>query len=200
MTASTATTSARSRPCRRSTRSGSSTSGRSRNSLANAADRLPGGGRGPSVPPLPAAKRLTDRHTPLAGQEALADFLASGAYERHVRSIRRRNAVRRDALVAALTHHLGDVVTIAGAAAGLHLVVWLPGVAVAREATLAEAARAAGVGLYPVSPTAAAGSRRTGDAGFIIGYAGLDAGAIDRGVAALAAVLKGTLGRTMPPA
>ena len=152
------------------------------------------------VPALAAAKRLTDRHTPVAGQGALADLLASGAYERHVRSIRRRNAVRRDALVAALNHHLGDVVTIAGAAAGLHLVVWLPGVPVAREATLADAARAAGVGLYPVSPTAAAGSRRTGDAGFIIGYAGLDAGAIDRGVAALAAVLKGTLRRSMPPA
>ena len=31
------------------------------------------------------AKRLTDRHTPLPEQDALADLLASGAYERHVR-------------------------------------------------------------------------------------------------------------------
>ena len=38
------------------------------------------------------AKHLTDRHTPLPEQDALAELLASGVYERHVRSMRRKNA------------------------------------------------------------------------------------------------------------
>ena len=46
------------------------------------------------------AKRLTDRHTPSLEQEALADLIESGAYERHVRRVRRRNGERRAALLA----------------------------------------------------------------------------------------------------
>ena len=64
------------------------------------------------------AKRLTDRHTPGLEQEALADLIESGAYERHVRRVRRRNGERRAALLAALTAALGDAVTVVGADAG----------------------------------------------------------------------------------
>ena len=49
-----------------------------------------------------AAKRLADRHTPALEQEALADLITSGAYERHIRRVRRRNGERRAALLAAL--------------------------------------------------------------------------------------------------
>jgi GntR family transcriptional regulator/MocR family aminotransferase len=127
------------------------------------------------------AKRLTDRHSPLLDQDALADLLESGAYERHVRSIRRRNAARRAALLAALAEHLGGAVTIAGAETGLHIVVWLDGVAAAREAGIVAAAR--------VSPLYDPQEPRPEAAGFILGYAGLEADTIRRGVAALAAVL-----------
>ncbi len=60
------------------------------------------------------AKRLTDRHAPLLEQEALAELLASGAYERHVRSIRRRNAERRSVLLAALAESCGQAVRSRG--------------------------------------------------------------------------------------
>ena len=40
------------------------------------------------------AKRLADRHSPGLEQEALADLIESGAYERHVRRVRRRNGER----------------------------------------------------------------------------------------------------------
>ncbi|MGE0513882.1 MAG: PLP-dependent aminotransferase family protein, partial [Hyphomicrobiaceae bacterium] len=37
-------------------------------------------------------KRLTDRHTTSLEQDALADFMQTGAYERHIRRLRRSNA------------------------------------------------------------------------------------------------------------
>jgi GntR family transcriptional regulator/MocR family aminotransferase len=135
------------------------------------------------------AKRLTDRHTPLLEQDALTELLESGAYERHVRSIRRKNTERRAVLLRALTNYLGTAVTIAGADTGLHVVAWINGVAADREPAIIEAARAAGVGLYPVSPLYDATEPRPAAAGFILGYAGLDAHALRRGVAVLATAL-----------
>jgi hypothetical protein len=46
------------------------------------------------------AKRLTARHSPGLEQEALADLIKGGAYEQHVRRVRRRNGERRAALLA----------------------------------------------------------------------------------------------------
>lgn len=134
------------------------------------------------------AKRLTDRHTPLLEQEALAELLSSGAYERHIRSIRRRNAERRAALLQALAAECGTRLTVAGADTGLHVVAWLNGIPAEREAAIVEAARAAGIGLYPIGPLYASGAERPTEAGFVIGYAALDVDAIRRGVAGLAAV------------
>ncbi|GJD51956.1 HTH-type transcriptional regulatory protein GabR [Methylobacterium crusticola] len=135
------------------------------------------------------AKRLTDRHTPLAAQDALADLLASGAYERHVRGMRKRNAERRAVLLRALADALGPAVTVVGAGTGLHVVAWFGGIAAAREAALAAAARAAGIGLHPVAPLYDPAEPRPAAAGFVLGYAGLAAEDLRRGVGVLAAVV-----------
>lgn len=58
-------------------------------------------------------------------QLTLAEFIASGAYDRHVRASRLRYRRRRDALVAALATHAPDV-HVTGIAAGLHAVLRLP--------------------------------------------------------------------------
>jgi GntR family transcriptional regulator/MocR family aminotransferase len=135
------------------------------------------------------AKRLTDRHTPLLEQEALADLLASGVYERHVRSIRRKNTERRAVLLQALADNLGSSVTVAGADTGLHVVIWIDGIAADSEPAILAAARAAGIGLYPISSLYDPTELRPAAAGFILGYAGLNADALRRGVAVLATVL-----------
>lgn len=135
------------------------------------------------------AKRLTDRHTPLLEQDALAVLLASGAYERHVRAMRRRNAARRAALLAALEEGLGPRVTVSGAETGLHVVAWCEDIAAEHEDALAGAARAAGIGLHPIGPLYAAGLPRPTRAGFVLGYAGLEADALRRGVAILARII-----------
>ncbi|MFI9613029.1 PLP-dependent aminotransferase family protein [Streptomyces sp. NPDC052023] len=58
-------------------------------------------------------------------QLTLAEFLTSGAYDRHVRSARLRYRRRRDDLIAALAEHAPDV-RATGIAAGLHAVLRLP--------------------------------------------------------------------------
>ncbi|MEU8865951.1 PLP-dependent aminotransferase family protein [Streptomyces umbrinus] len=58
-------------------------------------------------------------------QLTLADFVASGSYDRHVRRMRQRYRRRRDRLVAALAVHAPHV-EVTGIAAGLHAVLRLP--------------------------------------------------------------------------
>ncbi|MGW4779091.1 MocR-like pyridoxine biosynthesis transcription factor PdxR [Streptomyces filamentosus] len=58
-------------------------------------------------------------------QLAFAEFLSSGAYDRHVRAMRLRYRRRRDQLVAALAEHAPGI-RVGGIAAGLHAVLPLP--------------------------------------------------------------------------
>ncbi len=97
------------------------------------------------------AKRLTDRHSPTLEQAALADFIQSGTYERHVRKLRRKNAQRRAALLDALSDHFGDAIEIHGSEAGLHVVTWFKKFEATQEGYIARQGRQRGVGIYPIS-------------------------------------------------
>ncbi|MFI8386378.1 PLP-dependent aminotransferase family protein [Streptomyces sp. NPDC085540] len=69
-----------------------------------------------------AAKRPTDWACGALDQLTLAEFITSGAYDRHVRGMRLRYRRRRDELVEVV----GDRVGVSGIAAGLHAVLDLP--------------------------------------------------------------------------
>src|SRR5262249_48282687 len=69
------------------------------------------------------AKWLTDRHTMMIEQRALADFINEGALERHLRRMRILYDKRRQALVRALGAQFGERVTILGENSGIHLMV-----------------------------------------------------------------------------
>ncbi|WPW30883.1 PLP-dependent aminotransferase family protein [Streptomyces atratus] len=71
------------------------------------------------------AKGLSDWSSSALEQLTLAEFIESGAYDRHVRSMRLRYRHRRDQLVAVLAQRAPDV-RISGIAAGLHAVLELP--------------------------------------------------------------------------
>jgi len=147
----------------------------------------------PLVPTFVRAKRLTDRHAPRLEQATLAALIASGAYERHVRRLRRDHERRRAALLQAAARHLPVPVQVAGDAAGLHLVLWLPTVSPREEAAVVAEARQHGVGVYPVAPLYA--DRRARHvprcAGLVVGYAPLSPLQIDQGMRRLGAVLTG---------
>lgn len=69
-----------------------------------------------------AAKGHTDRTSGAVEQLTLAEFIRSGAYDRHVRGMRTRYRKRRDAVVAAVSDR-ASVTGVAGIAAGLHVVL-----------------------------------------------------------------------------
>ncbi|MCZ4514835.1 PLP-dependent aminotransferase family protein [Streptomyces sp. ActVer] len=72
-----------------------------------------------------AAKGGADWSCGVLDQLTLAEFITSGAYDRHVRASRLRYRRRRDHLVSALAAHAPSV-TATGIAAGFHAVLQLP--------------------------------------------------------------------------
>jgi GntR family transcriptional regulator/MocR family aminotransferase len=70
-------------------------------------------------------KALADMGTDVIGQLAFARLIESGAYDRHLRVLRRRHRARRDAAVAAIERHLPGA-KVLGIAAGLHANILLP--------------------------------------------------------------------------
>jgi GntR family transcriptional regulator/MocR family aminotransferase len=143
------------------------------------------------VPVFRQAKRLSDRHAPVLEQRALASLIDSGAYERHVRRVRREYERRRASLLDAIAHHLPAGAQVTGTAAGLHVLLWLPFLRWEDERALVAAANDHGVGVYPVSPLFAETrpSAQSRAAGLILGYASLTVDEIQKGIRMLAAAI-----------
>lgn len=98
--------------------------------------------------PLRQAKMHADFGSGSLEQQVLAEFMASGAYDRNLRALRRRYAERRAWLVGALASRLPSW-RVMGAAGGLHVVVQVPdGVS---ETGLVVAAAAAGVAVVGIA-------------------------------------------------
>ncbi|MFE9405474.1 PLP-dependent aminotransferase family protein [Streptomyces sp. NPDC006530] len=70
-------------------------------------------------------KGLSDWTCGVLDQLTLAEFIGSGAYDRHVRGMRLHYRRRRDQLVAAIAERAPDA-RVSGIAAGLHALVELP--------------------------------------------------------------------------
>jgi GntR family transcriptional regulator/MocR family aminotransferase len=138
------------------------------------------------VRPFVAAKWVSDRFSTPLPQAALAEFIASGQFERHLRRAGLRNAARRRTLIAALRQHLGERIQIAGENTGVHLVVWLNDVRPQQLPALIARAEQAGIGLYSVAPYYATPQPR---AGLLFGYASLSEAEIRAGIRKLATVL-----------
>jgi GntR family transcriptional regulator / MocR family aminotransferase len=136
------------------------------------------------VPAFTSAKWLCDRHTPTLEQQTLAEFISSGTYERYLRRIRRRNAARRRALLAAIQEHLGDHVEVTGDGAGAHVVLW-PRHAQSEEAIISRAA-SRGVGVYGISLYYL---KRPARGGVLLGYSRLKEREIHEGIRRLAEAL-----------
>ncbi len=72
-----------------------------------------------------ALRRTGEWSVGLLEQLTLAEFITSGAYDRHLRAMRLRYRRRRDQLVSALAEHAPHI-HVTGIAAGLHAVLALP--------------------------------------------------------------------------
>ena len=141
----------------------------------------------PLVEPIVATKAIADTGTPALVQLALADFIAEGHFDRHLRRTTASNAARRHALAAAIDGLFGDRATVCGASAGLHLLVWLRGRRGGVIRDVHASAERVGVGLYTVDPFYATPPERTG---ILLGFAPLMPADIREGIRRLAGALR----------
>jgi GntR family transcriptional regulator/MocR family aminotransferase len=123
------------------------------------------------------AKRLCDMGCPAIEQAALAHFMSSGGFERHLRRVVRSLRARRDALFSALRQHAADAIELQESRAGMHVVGWLKGAAAARPEALIGHAAALGLGLHPLAPHYLVRPPKT--PGLLLGFAALSPGEIE---------------------
>jgi DNA-binding transcriptional MocR family regulator len=116
---------------------------------------------------LRAARALYDLGSSVLDQHVLAQLIATGAYDRHLRGMRRRYRDRRDAFASALAQRLPQV-RVHGVSAGLHAYVELP--AGTDEAEVVARAAASGVAVQGVAPMRV---RHPGPPAIVVGYARL---------------------------
>ncbi|KDN85849.1 hypothetical protein KCH_25070 [Kitasatospora cheerisanensis KCTC 2395] len=118
------------------------------------------------VDPVLAAKGTRELTSGVIDQLTLADFLAHGAYDRHLRRMRRHYRRRRDLLVRTLAERAPDI-RVSGIAAGLHAVLELP----ERSEPLAlGTARRLGLALEGLRPYRHPDSTMPPRDGLVIGY------------------------------
>jgi GntR family transcriptional regulator/MocR family aminotransferase len=132
-----------------------------------------------------AAKWLSDRHTATLEQQALAEFISTGMYERHLRRLRRNNSKRRQALLSSIAKHLLEDVEVTGDGAGAHVVLW-PKKRVNEKAVIRKAA-SNGVGIYGLSGYFIKRMQRTG---LLLGYSQMNVDDIRQGIRRLRGVFE----------
>jgi GntR family transcriptional regulator/MocR family aminotransferase len=129
-----------------------------------------------------AMRQMTGIASASLAQATIADFLARGDLDRHLRRTRRIYRQRRDTLIAAFARHFPEA-TPSGVAAGLHLLVSLP--RDVDDVALAERAAAAGVGVEAVGHYRAR-PRPDLPPGLVVGYGSLTPSLTEQGVKILA--------------
>lgn len=113
-----------------------------------------------------AAKGPREMWSGVVDQLTLADFIACGAYDRHLRRMRRVYRLRRDLLTATLAERAGHI-RVGGVAAGLHAVLELPP---ATEQAALRAARRQGLALEGLGAYRHPNSAMPARDGLVIGY------------------------------
>lgn len=119
------------------------------------------------VPVLGRVARTLTLRGRATEQLALADFMETGQYSRHLRRMRRLYHERRSALQDALARHADDVLTVSAGAGGMQLSARLD-VPVADTAVSTEA-RGRGLVLRPLSRLCLPGTQ-DGYNGLLLGY------------------------------
>ncbi len=131
-----------------------------------------------------AARQFVDSHPNGHSQEVLAAFMAEGHFARHLRRMRNVYRERQEELVAAASRELAGRLDVAPAAAGMHLVGWLP--SGLSDLEVARRAHDEGVDVLPLSHFHLLPPRR---AGLLLGYTASRPSAIRDGVRRLARAL-----------
>jgi GntR family transcriptional regulator/MocR family aminotransferase len=128
---------------------------------------------------LRAAKYVTDWHSPLPTQAALARFIEEGHLARHIRKMRAVYRRRHDMITEAIAGRLSRHLALIPSAAGLHVSATARTASAAEMTDVARRALAAGVAVQPLATFRITQPPR---AGLALGYGAIDADDIDKGL------------------
>jgi len=118
------------------------------------------------VEPFRRARAVLDGHSPTPYQAVLADFIAEGHFERHIRRMRSLYGERQSVLVEAIHRELNGLIEVSRSDGGMHVVGWLsPGV---NDRQVSNVAKANDVYASPLSACAFARLKR---GGLLLGFA-----------------------------
>lgn len=150
--------------------------------------------------PACTAKALLDNGHPWLEQAVLAQFLAGGGYDNHLRWIRQSYAERRDCLTDCLKRHFGEVV-ISGSESGMHI-AWHLAEDLPRAAELQAMAEEQGVGIYTLQSGAACdfGGCPYSERSIMLGFSSLNERQIRSGVERIAAAVDAVQKPAVPAA
>ncbi|UXY52916.1 MocR-like pyridoxine biosynthesis transcription factor PdxR [Pseudomonas tohonis] len=137
------------------------------------------------VEPFARRRALDMRHSEIGTQAVMAEFIAAGHFQRHIRRMRAAARSRRDALLAGWPVDIPGCAPMAAVEAGLHLCVRVAGLA--RERELIAAADTAGVELTGLSSYWLPGDEPPVDnrAGLVLGFAAVPEAEIAKALQAL---------------
>jgi GntR family transcriptional regulator/MocR family aminotransferase len=139
--------------------------------------------------PLVTTFELAQRHmgllTPLTTQDALAEFITSGAYLAHLRRMTRLYKTRRDRMLQALAAEAGDRLTIEIPAGGMQLLARCR--ASMNDQRLAARLREAGVISRPLSSLF---FHKTREQGLFLGFAAWNEAEIDQAARTLGRIIR----------
>ncbi|MNQ79801.1 HTH-type transcriptional regulatory protein GabR [compost metagenome] len=135
--------------------------------------------------PFARRRALDMRHSEIGTQAVMAEFIAAGHFQRHIRRMRAAARSRRDALLAGWPENVPGCAPLPAVEAGLHLCVRLD--SLAREHALLAAAQQVGVELNGLSRYWLPGGDTPGDAraGLVLGFAAVPEADIARALLAL---------------
>ncbi|ODS98524.1 MAG: transcriptional regulator [Lautropia sp. SCN 69-89] len=135
------------------------------------------------------AKTLLNNGHPWLEQAVLAEFLASGGYDNHLRRIRKSYAERRDCLLDSLRWYFGEIV-VSGSECGTHI-AWHLGASLPRATLMRSLAAERGVGLHDLPSSAACdfGGCTYSERTLLLGFSSLDERQIRGGIERVAAAL-----------
>ncbi|MDG1581768.1 PLP-dependent aminotransferase family protein [Pseudomonas sp. GOM6] len=146
-----------------------------------------------------ARRRAVDmRHSEIGTQAVMAEFIAAGHFQRHIRRMRSAARNRRDALLAGWPSAVPGCAPLPAVDAGLHLSLRVE--SLARERELINSAARAGVELNALSSYWLPDSAMAEDdrAGLVLGFAAVPEAAIGEALQALHRAWATTPGNTQP--
>ncbi|KFE55449.1 PLP-dependent aminotransferase family protein [Pseudomonas syringae] len=123
------------------------------------------------VEPFSQRRAVDMRHSEISTQAVMAEFIAAGHFQRHIRRMRRAALSRRNALLSGWPDDIRGCATLPKVVAGLHVAVSVD--SVQREKELIDKAESVGVEITPLSSYWLSESSEPADerAGLVLGFA-----------------------------